>query len=469
VLTAVALAVAGVVAGDRLMVLAGILPGALAVGLLLRPAVLRRRIPKEVATLLPVMGLDHVPDVRELMDIRSRLEACRDLWTTEAELGRTAAAREGGLREATEAFERASRIWMKWLDLHGLRTASNRPESVRRLLQALRDLRSKHEGRSELEKQIKRRRAMAEQFVKDAVATGAIEVKDATDVSFEEVAHSVRSQQSRLVAMREIAQKRRDSEAEMLASEERSATSDQRAAQSRKALGHLLEKSGLGSEPVLVDIEGALAVARSQTSEIESERSELLETRGTLDGRMQRGAEESASARLRLEEAGVKERIGQAVESFVVSSVAVRLLETALQAFEAERQPAVIQDAQDILARLTGGRYTRVATPLGRFEPLVSGATSSGKGPDRLSRATAEQLFLALRLSYIGNLADAHPSLPVLMDDVLVNFDDERRSAAAEVIAEFAARRQVIYFTCHPATAETFAKAAAELTMVELS
>jgi uncharacterized protein YhaN len=85
-----------------------------------------------------------------------------------------------------------------------------------------------------------------------------------------------------------------------------------------------------------------------------------------------------------------------------------------------------------------------------------------------LSRATAEQLFLALRLSYIDNLAGANPSLPVLMDDVLVNFDDERRRAAAQVIAEFASSRQVIYFTCHPATAQTFVKAAGELTMLDM-
>jgi uncharacterized protein YhaN len=98
----------------------------------------------------------------------------------------------------------------------------------------------------------------------------------------------------------------------------------------------------------------------------------------------------------------------------------------------------------------------------------VSGASSSGRPPERLSRATAEQLFLALRLSYIDNLAGAHPSLPVLMDDVLVNFDDERRRAAAQVIAEFAARRQVVYFTCHPATAAAFAEAAGEHTRVDL-
>ena len=170
----------------------------------------------------------------------------------------------------------------------------------------------------------------------------------------------------------------------------------------------------------------------------------------------------------RLREGGITERLGQNLEAYAVSYIAARLLEEALEAYEAERQPAVIQSAQDIFARLTGGRYTRLATPLGRFEPMVSGTSSAGKGPERLSRATAEQLFLALRLSYIDNLAGAHPSLPVLMDDILVNFDDERRSAAARVIAEFAERRQVVFFTCHAATAEAFREASGELTMLEM-
>jgi uncharacterized protein YhaN len=467
-LIAVALAVVGVVYGDRLLAYAGILPGALAIGLFLRPALLRKRVPAEVASLLPVIGLDQPPTAPELMEIRNDLDACRRLWTSEAQLARVAAAREAGALEGTEKFDETWRNWLAWLDQYGLRTPSDHPESVRRVLRLLRDLRTRIDGRGELEKQIGKRRATAKEFVDDAVAIGAVEEADAETASFEEVAHGVRSLLSGLVAMRRVGDERRDAEAEVIASEERAATETRRAAETRKALSQLLDKTSLGSDAVLADLDGALGVARRQTREIESERSELLETRGTLDGRMQRGAEESASARLRLEEAGITERIGQSLESYAVSSVAARLLEDALEAFEAERQPAVIQNAQDIFTRLTGGRYTRLATPLGRFEPLVSGAASSGKAPERLSRATAEQLFLALRLSYIDNLAGAHPSLPVLMDDVLVNFDDERRWAAARVIGEFAARRQVVYFTCHPATAAAFQEAAGEHTMLEL-
>lgn len=467
-LIAAALVVVGVVFDDRLLAFAGALPAALAVGLFLRPVLLRRRVPAEVASLLPVIGVDQPPTALELMEIRNGLEACRRLWTTERQLGRAAAAREVGAREGTEAFDAAWKNWLSWLDQYGLRTPTNHPESVRRVLRLLRDLRSRIDSRGELETQITRRRAAAKEFVDDAVAIGAVADADSKTASFEEVAHGVRSLLARMVNMRRVGDERRDAEAKAISSEERSATEARRAAETKKSLAQLLERSGLGDEAVVADLEAKLAVARLQAREIEAERSELLETRGTLDGRMQRGADESASARLRLEEAGVVERIGQCLDTYAVSSVAARLLEDALEAYEAERQPAVIQSAQDIFSHLTGGRYTRLATPLGRFEPLVSGASSTGKPPERLSRATAEQLFLALRLSYIDNLAGAHQSLPVLMDDVLVNFDDERRSAAAKVIAEFAARRQVIFFTCHPATAETFVKAAGELTMVEM-
>lgn len=467
-LIAAVLVAVGLAVEDKLLVIAGALPAALAIGLFLRPALLRRRVPNEVASLLPVIGVDLVPTAIELMEIRSGLEACRRLWATESQLRRVAAAREVGAREGTEAFDGAWKNWLSWLDRYGLRTPTNHPESVRRVLRLLRDLRSRVDSRGELETQITRRRAAAKEFVDDAVAIGAISEAEAKTASFEEVAHGVRSLLARLVNMRRVGDERRDAEAKAISSEERSATETRRAAETKKSLEQLLKRAGLGDEAVVADLEAKLAVARRQAREIEAERSELLETRGTLDGRMQRGAEESASARLRLEEAGIVERIGQCLETYAVSSIAARLLEDALEAYEAERQPSVIQSAQDIFARLTGGRYTRLATPLGRFEPLVSGASSAGKPPERLSRATAEQLFLALRLSYIDNLAGAHPSLPVLMDDVLVNFDDERRQVAAGVIGEFAAHRQVVYFTCHPATAETFVKATGELTMLEM-
>jgi uncharacterized protein YhaN len=40
------------------------------------------------------------------------------------------------------------------------------------------------------------------------------------------------------------------------------------------------------------------------------------------------------------------------------------------------------------------------------------------------------------------------------MDDILVNFDRERATRAAHAIRDLATRHQVVFFTCHPQTAE---------------
>ena len=66
------------------------------------------------------------------------------------------------------------------------------------------------------------------------------------------------------------------------------------------------------------------------------------------------------------------------------------------------------------------------------------------------------------------DLAIRSSRLPVIMDDVLVNFDDDRRRSAVDVISDFARDRQVIFFTCHQATVEAFATAAKQHTLLEM-
>jgi uncharacterized protein YhaN len=69
-----------------------------------------------------------------------------------------------------------------------------------------------------------------------------------------------------------------------------------------------------------------------------------------------------------------------------------------------------------------------------------------------LSRGTAEQLYLALRLGLVERFAEGAEPLPIVMDDILVNFDEERAASAARSIEELSSRHQVLYFTCHPTT-----------------
>jgi uncharacterized protein YhaN len=66
-----------------------------------------------------------------------------------------------------------------------------------------------------------------------------------------------------------------------------------------------------------------------------------------------------------------------------------------------------------------------------------------------MSDGTRDQLYLALRLAFIEQRVRKMEPLPLVLDDVLVHFDDERSCAALEVFAGVADLTQVIFFTHH--------------------
>jgi len=72
-----------------------------------------------------------------------------------------------------------------------------------------------------------------------------------------------------------------------------------------------------------------------------------------------------------------------------------------------------------------------------------------------------------MRLGLIAQYEQNAEPLPVIMDDILVNFDDERGPLAVQALAEFARNRQVIVMTCHESTRELYRRAGAAEVAVE--
>ena len=60
---------------------------------------------------------------------------------------------------------------------------------------------------------------------------------------------------------------------------------------------------------------------------------------------------------------------------------------------------------------------------------------------------TADQMYLALRLAMCRRLLPS--DAPLLLDDALVNFDDDRAALALRLLRREAQIRQVIFFSCH--------------------
>jgi uncharacterized protein YhaN len=166
------------------------------------------------------------------------------------------------------------------------------------------------------------------------------------------------------------------------------------------------------------------------------------------------------TARVQLEDAARRWR---------VETLAGALLQDTLADFQRTRQPAVITDAAKSFQLVTAGRYVRLLPQDDQETLLVETADGETRQLEELSRGTAEQLYLCLRLSFLREFSRRGGALPLVMDDVLVNFDPQRSRAVARLLAEFSLNNQVLLFTCHPETAAIFDQAAPGHIRINLS
>jgi uncharacterized protein YhaN len=220
---------------------------------------------------------------------------------------------------------------------------------------------------------------------------------------------------------------------------------------SEAALPELLAEAGR-ADPARLTAEREEAVAEARR--LEEEEAQALTREGALVALIERleAADELGEARQEL--AMAQAQAAEAAHRWSVRAVALGLLAETRHRYERERQPQVVQDAERYFATITDGRYPRIVAPAGESSVLIEAEHGSPLATDQLSRGTAEQLYLALRFGLIEQFARAAEPLPVIMDDILVNFDPERAARAARAIGQLASRHQVIFFTCHPRIAE---------------
>jgi uncharacterized protein YhaN len=186
----------------------------------------------------------------------------------------------------------------------------------------------------------------------------------------------------------------------------------------------------------------------------EAQEREAMGRIGALEARIaQLEAAEELGVR-RQELAILEGRAAAMSHEWAVNALALRLLEETRARYERERQPEVVHAAESHFERITGGRYARIVAPPGDASVRVETEGGESRATEELSRGTGEQLYLALRFGLIEEFARHAEPLPVVMDDILVNFDADRAARAASAIRDLAERHQVLYFTCHPWTAE---------------
>ncbi len=198
------------------------------------------------------------------------------------------------------------------------------------------------------------------------------------------------------------------------------------------------------------DLERKWDAVQQRIASAQERVTQLLQRQGETTQEMKSLAADRRLPEVKLELATLDKQIELSAEHWRTLAVTSSMLEQVCNIYETERQPETLREASAFLKQLTEGKYVRVWTPLGKNALQIDNDKGQSLPLEVLSRGTREAVFIALRLSLAAAYARRGATLPLVLDDVLVNFDTVRAQSAARVLRDFSALgHQSIMFTCH--------------------
>ncbi|MBB5142475.1 AAA family ATPase [Desulfovibrio intestinalis] len=203
---------------------------------------------------------------------------------------------------------------------------------------------------------------------------------------------------------------------------------------------------------------------KDELAQLQDREQELGDRVSTLRSGVEALSHNDELAQLQQEAATLEESMQRMAFDWSRKALARAILEAAKNNFERERQPEVIRLASEIFARITGRRWLGISASLEDKTLSILPAQGEALAPENLSRGAREQAYLALRLAYIKNHAAHALPLPIIMDEVLVNFDPQRAERTARAFVDLTDAgssngHQLLYFTCQPHMVELLRKA----------
>ncbi len=180
------------------------------------------------------------------------------------------------------------------------------------------------------------------------------------------------------------------------------------------------------------------ALLRENELEADRCRREISRAEGVLS---QLGDPEGQQAR----KGELEEELVRRTGEYDALSLALDVLGEANASLRQRFSPALNREAGALLAALTGGRWNSLTLGRDFSARAAREGDLSPRSDLSLSAGTANQLYLALRLAICSLTL---PDAPVVLDDALVTFDDERMALALACLKELGRERQILLFSC---------------------
>lgn len=184
------------------------------------------------------------------------------------------------------------------------------------------------------------------------------------------------------------------------------------------------------------------AAALSDTlAQLATERSRF----DTLTGRI-RSLDRSSDLQDQL--AQKQEQLSALRQEYDAIALAMEALEQANTTLQNRFSPALGARAAEIFSAITAGRYDRVLLSRDFSLSAEPAGDPVGRSIRLLSQGAADQLYLAVRLAICDMVLPEEKRVPLILDDALVSFDDDRLHAALDYLLAESEKRQILLFSC---------------------
>lgn len=206
------------------------------------------------------------------------------------------------------------------------------------------------------------------------------------------------------------------------------------------------EESGIDA------IEGELEIVSVELKELQSERDNLRDHRQTLQNEINAKDGSALAANASEEAEEHLASITSNAEQYLRLQTAALILEQRIENYRKTNQAPVLSRASLLFSKLTLGSYAGLRDELDDSgKPILLGVRPDDKevAVEGMSDGSRDQLYLALRLATLEQHLNKGEPVPIVVDDILIGFDDNRTRVCLEVLAELASITQVLLFTHH--------------------
>ena len=190
--------------------------------------------------------------------------------------------------------------------------------------------------------------------------------------------------------------------------------------------------------------------AKDKIKSITSSSVKIREELATLGGNLKAL---TASGRtvpvLEIEKARLMSQISSQKDFCDIADIAMEALAEAAAQMRQSFGGALEAETSKIFSALTDSAYSSLNITKELDIKVNRDGIFGAKEWQFLSAGTVDQAYLALRLALIKLISEDKEALPLIMDDSLAQYDDNRAEKTVKFLKEFSKEHQLILFTCH--------------------